>query len=105
MSDAVHSRVSWNVTSTGQSYVLLARAKYGNLTDTLKEDVSDMQCQICKKSGMSGNNTRHTKTRFKANVHKQTIFLDGKVQRVKICSRCLRTLHKPPRVKGKAGAA
>lgn len=65
-----------------------------------------MQCQICKKAGMSGNNishsNRHTKTRFKANVHKQTIFLDGKVQRVKICSRCLRTLHKPPRVKGKA---
>ena len=66
-----------------------------------------MQCQICKKAGMSGNmvshSNRHTKTRFKANVHKQTISLNGKVQRVKICSRCLRTLHKPPRVKGKAG--
>lgn len=64
-----------------------------------------MQCQICKKAGMSGNmvshSNRHTKTRFKANVHKQTISLNGKVQRVKICSRCLRTLHKPPRQKGK----
>lgn len=68
-----------------------------------------MQCQICKKAGMSGNNVshsnRHTKTRFKANVHKQTISLNGKVQRVKICSRCLRTLHKPPRQKGKAAIA
>ena len=39
-----------------------------------------MQCQICKKAGMSGNNishsNRHTKTRFKANVHKQTISLE-----------------------------
>jgi len=72
----------------------------------LKDDISFMQCQLCKKSGMSGNNishsNRHTKTRFKANVHKQTISFNGKVQRVKICSRCLRTLHKPPRQKGKA---
>ena len=89
-----------------QSCGLSGRAKYGNLASTLKEEDSDMQCQICKKAGMSGNNVshsnRHTKTRFKANVHKQTISLNGKVQRVKICSRCLRTLHKPPRLKGKA---
>ena len=36
-----------------------------------------MRCQLCLKSGMSGNNVshsnRHTKTRFKANVHKQTL--------------------------------
>ena len=85
---------------------MFARPDYGNLTVTLKDDDSTMQCQICKKAGMSGNNVshsnRHTKTRFKANVHKQTISLNGKVQRVKICSRCLRTLHKPPRVKGKS---
>ncbi len=60
-----------------------------------------MQCQICKKAGMSGNNVshsnRHTKTRFKANVHKQTLLIDGEVKKVKICSRCLRTMGKPPR--------
>lgn len=75
----------------------------------LKEVVAIMQCQICKKAGMTGHNVshsnRHTKTRFKANVHKQTIELGGKVQRVKICSRCLRTLHKPPRLRGRAKAA
>ena len=62
-----------------------------------------MQCEICKKAGMTGNNVshsnRHTKTRFKANVHKQTIDIGGKVQKLKICTRCLRTLHKPPRAK------
>jgi large subunit ribosomal protein L28 len=58
---------------------------------------------------MSGNNVshsnRHTKTRFKANVHKQTILLNGKVQRVKICTRCLRSLNKPPRARKSALAA
>jgi large subunit ribosomal protein L28 len=56
---------------------------------------------------MSGNNVshsnRHTKTRFKANVHKQTLLIDGEVKKVKICSRCLRTMSKPPR--GRRGSA
>ena len=68
-----------------------------------------MQCEICKKAGMSGNNVshsnRHTKTRFYANVHKQTILINGVVKKIKICSRCLRTLNKPPRTKGKSAAA
>ena len=50
---------------------------------------------------MSGNNVSHskrrTKTRFLANVHKQTLTIDGTNKRVKICTRCLRTLHKPAR--------
>ena len=62
-----------------------------------------MRCEICFKSGMSGNNVshsnRHTKTRFKANVHKQTLFQDGRQIKVKICSRCLRSVPKSPRVR------
>ena len=62
-----------------------------------------MRCDICLKSGMTGNNVshsnRHTKTVFHANVHKQTLLIKGKVQRVKICTRCLRTLNKPPRAR------
>ncbi len=62
-----------------------------------------MRCDICLKSGMTGNNVshsnRHTKTVFHANVHKQTLMIKGKVQRVKICTRCLRTLNKPPRAR------
>ncbi len=67
-----------------------------------------MRCEICLKSGMSGNNVshsnRHTKTRFKANVHKQTLFQDGRSIKVKICSRCLRSLNKSSKVR-KAVAA
>ena len=62
-----------------------------------------MRCDICLKSGMTGNNVshsnRHTKTVFHANVHKQTLLIKGKGQRVKICTRCLRTLNKPPRAR------
>ncbi len=60
-----------------------------------------MKCELCGKAGMSGNNVSHskrrTKTRFLANVHKQTLTIDGTNKRVKICTRCLRTLHKPAR--------
>ncbi|PKB78264.1 MAG: 50S ribosomal protein L28 [SAR202 cluster bacterium Io17-Chloro-G9] len=62
-----------------------------------------MRCEICLKSGMSGNNVshsnRHTKTRFFANVHKQTVFQDGKHIKVKICTRCLRSMNKSSQVR------
>ena len=67
-----------------------------------------MRCDICLKAGMTGNNVshsnRHTKTRFMANVHKQTLVQDGKSIRVKICTRCLRSLSKSAKVR-KAVAA
>ena len=62
-----------------------------------------MRCEICHKSGMSGSNVshsnRHTKTRFQANVHKQTLFHEGRAVKVKICSRCLRSVQKSPKVR------
>ena len=67
-----------------------------------------MRCDICLKAGMTGNNVshsnRHTKTRFMANVHKQTLVQDGKSIKVKICTRCLRSLNKSAKVR-KAVAA
>ena len=61
-----------------------------------------MRCQLCLKDGMTGNNVshsnRHTKTKFFANVHKQTLVRDGKPVKVKICTRCLRSLHKSKKV-------
>ena len=56
------------------------------------------RCEICHKSGQSGNNVSHskrrTRTRWFANVHKSTIYVDGQPKRIKICTRCLRTRHK-----------
>lgn len=56
------------------------------------------KCDICGKKPMSGNNVsfsqRHTKRQWKPNIQKVTIVIDGKLQKVKVCSRCLRTASK-----------
>ena len=61
-----------------------------------------MKCEVCGKTSMAGNNVSHskrrTKTRFMPNVHKQTLQIDGKLAKVKICTRCLRSQHKLARV-------
>ncbi|MCZ6867528.1 MAG: 50S ribosomal protein L28 [Chloroflexi bacterium] len=60
-----------------------------------------MKCEICNKIGVAGNNVshskRHTKTRFMPNIQKLTLPINGTRRRVKICTRCLRTLHKVPK--------
>jgi large subunit ribosomal protein L28 len=47
---------------------------------------------------VSGSNVshsqRHTKRRFRPNIHSAKLTIDGKEQRVKICTRCLRTRSK-----------
>ena len=56
------------------------------------------RCEICLKSGQSGNNVshskRHTRRRWAANVRKATISIDGAPKRINICTRCLRTKYK-----------
>ncbi len=58
------------------------------------------RCEICLKSGQSGNKVsfskRHTKTRWHANVQRATIDVDGTRTRIKICTRCLRSRYKSP---------
>ena len=67
-----------------------------------------MRCELCLKDGMTGNNVSHsnrqTKTKYSANVHKQTLVRNGEAVKVKICTRCLRSLHKSKKVQ-KAFAA
>jgi large subunit ribosomal protein L28 len=56
------------------------------------------KCEICGKKPMSGNNVsfsqRHTKRQWKPNVQKATLMMDGKLRKIKVCSRCLRTASK-----------
>ena len=63
-------------------------------------------CQICEKHTMFGRNIRHkssgrwerkahkTSRTFKPNIHKQHVMIDGMLQRINICTRCLRTTTK-----------
>ncbi len=56
------------------------------------------RCEVCLKSGQTGNNVshskRHTKTRWFANVHRATVIQDGKPRQINICTRCLRGQYK-----------
>jgi large subunit ribosomal protein L28 len=56
------------------------------------------KCEICGKTPSFGHSVSHshvrTKRQWKPNIQKVTVHKDGKPQRMKICTRCLRTLNK-----------
>lgn len=63
-------------------------------------------CAVCGKGTTFGRNIRHkhsgrwereahkTNRTFKANLHKQTVFVGGETVKVRICTRCLRSQTK-----------
>ncbi len=56
------------------------------------------KCDICGKTPSFGHSVSHsnvrTKRQWKPNIQKVTIYKDGKPQRMKLCTRCLRTLNR-----------
>ncbi len=56
------------------------------------------KCEICGKGPQFGHNVSHSKRRtnrrWLPNIQRATIEVDGRVQRVSICTRCLRTYNK-----------
>ncbi|MGM0608570.1 MAG: 50S ribosomal protein L28 [Candidatus Muiribacteriota bacterium] len=57
-----------------------------------------LRCEVCGKEPVTGNNVSHsnhkTKRRFLPNIQKIKAEIDGKPVKVKLCTRCLRTLKK-----------
>lgn len=55
------------------------------------------KCEICGKGPLSGNNVSHannkTRRRFMPNLQYAQVNLGGTTRRVRICTRCLRTLR------------
>lgn len=53
------------------------------------------QCKICGKKPVTGHKVSHsnikTKTRNFPNLQKIRVFFAGKVQRLVVCSRCIRS--------------
>ena len=53
------------------------------------------QCHICGKSTVSGSSISHahnvTKRKFKPNLQRVRARVDGSVQRILVCTRCLRS--------------
>ncbi|MBI4202835.1 MAG: 50S ribosomal protein L28 [Chloroflexi bacterium] len=58
-------------------------------------------CQICSKVGQFGNNVSHSKRstnkRSLVNIQNVKLTVDGRMQKMSICTRCLRT-HQLARV-------
>jgi large subunit ribosomal protein L28 len=55
-------------------------------------------CDICGKKVLSGHSVSHshrkTKRKWKPNLQKKKILIDGELKEVKICTRCLRSMEK-----------
>ncbi len=55
-------------------------------------------CEVCGKKPSYGHNVSHAKNhtprRWVPNVHSKRIFMNGEMQRLNICTRCMRTLSK-----------
>jgi large subunit ribosomal protein L28 len=61
------------------------------------------KCDVCDKRTVFGRNIRHkhsgrwerkaprTNRQFRPNVHAKRVMIDGRVRRINICTRCLRT--------------
>ncbi len=61
------------------------------------------QCAMCSKSVAFGRNIRHqhtgrwerkaprTNRKFRANLHRQAVWRDGRKVRMTLCTRCLRS--------------
>lgn len=53
------------------------------------------RCEICSKGPMSGNNVSHahntTRRRFLPNLNRVRAVIAGRVQRIRVCSACLRS--------------
>ncbi len=56
------------------------------------------KCANCGKGPSFGNavsfSERHTRRRFNPNIQTVTVVKDGKTQKVKLCTRCIRTAAK-----------
>ena len=56
------------------------------------------KCNLCGKTVHFGNKVshskQHTKRRWLPNIQPTTLTIDGKPQRLYLCTRCLRTQHK-----------
>jgi len=64
------------------------------------------RCDICRRTPQYGHNVSHaenkTNRRFVLNVQRRRLSINGTLQNVNICMRCLRTMNKVQKPRGKA---
>ena len=58
-----------------------------------KRSISNRRCYVCEKGVTFGNNVSHANNRtrrvWKPNLQVARILIDGKITRIKVCTRCL----------------
>ncbi len=75
-------------------------------SDETKEDAMSRVCEICGKGPMVGYNVSHahnkTKKVWYPNLQKIRVVVNGRVKRMKVCTRCIRSgrVTKPSALKG-----
>lgn len=56
------------------------------------------KCEMCGKSPQFGHNVSHSKRatnrQFRANIQRVRVQVGGKMRRMYLCTRCLRTLNR-----------
>jgi len=56
------------------------------------------KCDLCGKRPQFGHNVsrsgRRTKRKWKPNIQRVTVMIGNRRQRMNLCAKCLRTLHK-----------
>jgi large subunit ribosomal protein L28 len=91
--------------ATGPLLRLLLRHSriYQSISESVERGAVAGKCDVCEKKTRFGRHIRHKASgrwerkatkhsrQFRPNVHKKRLFVDGKWQRVNICTRCLRT--------------
>jgi len=57
-----------------------------------------LKCDLCDKTPQFGHNVSHSKRRtnrrWVPNIHRVTLYVDGRKRRLRLCTRCLRTQQK-----------
>lgn len=57
------------------------------------------RCDYCGKGTMYGHNVSHSKRRtkrtFKPNLHSAKVVINGLNKKLRLCTKCLRSLRKP----------
>ena len=58
-----------------------------------KRSISNRRCYVCQKGVTFGNNVSHANNRtrrvWKPNLQVARILIDGRITRIKVCTRCL----------------
>jgi large subunit ribosomal protein L28 len=71
---------------------------YHNFVIEIQEVRIMAKCEVCGKGPMFGHNVSHSKRAtnrmFRPNIQRKRLMIDGKMRRVQICTRCLRTMSR-----------